>query len=190
MAPADRGVPLRSGRNDQHFLFSQALAIPLQPASKLFLFAHLTPAGLRVSCFENKHLRFSRLTVSSAPGPDSDTTFVVDEIRRSYDYLLSQRALPHNRPTVACILVADDAARDALQAAQFASPGLTLQPVLMAEASAALRLVPPGAGASNLPLLIQTFATRRRLPVRAHRRPRRAAPAAARAYRGAPRPSS
>ncbi|WP_374474715.1 hypothetical protein [Zoogloea sp.] len=144
---------------------SQALAIPLQPASKLFLLAHLTPAGLRVSCFENKRLRFSRLTVSSAPGPDSDTRFVVDEIRRSYDYLLSQRALPHNRPTVACILVADDAARDALQAAQFASPGLTLQPVLMAEASAALRLAPPGAGANSLPLLIQTFATRRpRLP--------------------------
>ena len=48
---------------------SQALAAPLHSGATPFLLVHTTPAGLRVSCFENSQLRFSRLTVSAAGCP-------------------------------------------------------------------------------------------------------------------------
>lgn len=87
---------------------SQALAAPLHSGATPFLLVHTTPAGLRVSCFENSQLRFSRLTVSAAAQDHPDASFVHDEIRRSFDYLLSQRIVPRDRPTRALVLTADE----------------------------------------------------------------------------------
>lgn len=148
------------GMTSTSFL-SQALAIPLQPATHPFLFAHLTPAGLRVSCFEHGQLRFSRLTVSPTRQPESDPNFLREEIRRSFDYLVSQRVLPHDQATDVRALVADEASRDALKAAFSTQANLSLQPVLMAEAGAALGLTLPPGNADSLPLLLHVLATRR-----------------------------
>lgn len=141
---------------------SQTLATALQPATSPFLFAHLTPAGLRVSCFENGQLRFSRLTITTSAHPESDTAFLLGEITRSYDYLISQRALPRNHPTAVRILVANQAACTALEAAPLISPGLALQPMRLAEAGAALGLKPLPTDADSLAYLLQALATHRR----------------------------
>ena len=59
-----------------------------------------TPAGLRVSCLEGGRLRFSRLTPGGAGGWQAWG----DEIRRTHQYLIGQRAIERGQPTPVFVL--------------------------------------------------------------------------------------
>lgn len=137
---------------------SQALAAPLHSGTAPFLLAHTTPAGLRVSCFEHGQLRFSRLTASPAAHTNPDPSFVRDEIRRSFDYLLSQRIVPRDQPTRVLLLTTSDVPGTAVSA------GLDLQPMPLKQAALALKLQHDAGHADSLPLLLQVLATHPRLP--------------------------
>ncbi|MDD2989484.1 MAG: hypothetical protein PHI64_11060 [Zoogloea sp.] len=137
---------------------SQALAAPLYSGATPFLLAHTTPAGLRVSCFEHGQLRFSRLTIGLTPEAGPDPGFVFEEIRRSYDYLLSQRIVPRDHPTRVLLLTA----RDLPGAA--AGTGLDLQPVPLKQAALALKLQHDASHTDSLPLLLRALAAHPRLP--------------------------
>ena len=144
---------------------SQALAAPLHSGATPFLLVHTTPAGLRVSCFENSQLRFSRLTVSAAAQDHPDASFVHDEIRRSFDYLLSQRIVPRDRPTRALVLTADEETCTTLGTGPAGpSSGLDLQPLRLGQAALALKLQHTPTDADSLPLLLQALAAHPRLP--------------------------
>lgn len=143
---------------------SQTLTTPLHPGTTPFLLAHTTPAGLRVSCFENGKLRFSRLTVSPPAHVHPDVSFLRDEIRRSFDYLLSQRIVPRDHPTRVLLLTSDDEIGTTLNAGKAASPGLDLQPMHLEQAALALKLQHEPTDTDSLPLLLQALATHPRLP--------------------------
>lgn len=138
---------------------SQTLAAPLHSGSPSpFLLAHTTPAGLRVSCFEHGQLRFSRLTASPASQASPDPGLVREEIRRSFDYLLSQRIVPRDHPTRVVLLTACDMPDAA------AGTGLELQPMHLKQAALALKLRHDASHTDSLPLLLQALAAHPRLP--------------------------
>lgn len=143
---------------------SQALAAPLHSGTAPFLLAHTTPAGLRVSCFEHGQLRFSRLTASQGAHASPDPGFVRDEIRRSFDYLLSQRVVPRDRSTRVLLLSPHEVPAPLPATATAASAGLDLQPMHLKQAALALKLQYDASHTDSLPLLLQALAAQPRLP--------------------------
>lgn len=142
---------------------SQILIATLQPPADPFMLAHLTPAGLRVSCFDKGQLRFSRLTAlksgSICPSGDRLRT----EVQRSVDYLTGQRILPRKGKTIVQLLaLPSDAA--ALIAGEDTGHGLVFEALDPAQLARALRLRSKPANSDSLPLLLQALAAKPRLP--------------------------
>lgn len=75
-----------------------ALAAHLPATQGPFLLALLTPAGLRISCCEDRKLLFSRLSPASQSAPPPLSQWQ-DEAREVHRHLLSQRILRHD---IAC----------------------------------------------------------------------------------------
>ena len=128
-----------------------------------FLLAHLTPAGLRVSCFDKGHLRFSRLTTLKSGDSSPSSSILRTEIQRSFDYLVGQRILPRNARTIARIIAGPEAAAD-FSGGESPGNGLVFalqDPIQIAQT---LRLHSKLASSDSLPLLLQALAANPGLP--------------------------
>lgn len=142
---------------------SQALIATQQPSAAPFLLAHLTPAGLRVSCFDKGRLRFSRLTGLKSGASRPSGELLRAEVQRSFDYLTGQRILPRKGKTIVQVLaLPDDAA--ALIAGEDTGHGLAFEALDPTQLSQTLRLRNKPVTSDSLALLLQTLAAKPRLP--------------------------
>lgn len=118
------------------------------------LVASLGPAGLRVSYYTGKHLRFSRLTPAE---PDAWHVHV-QELLRTRLHLVSQRLLPRETP-LQLLFIAPKAAHGSIR--QFAPPELDcIDPAALALACGA----PDSFDADLTPLIHRALALRQRVP--------------------------
>lgn len=138
---------------------TMALAAALPAAPQPVLLAHLTPAGLRVSCFDDGRLRFSRLSAAEARGLPLPAERWREEIQRSYQYLVGQRVLSRALPCRCFVLAAADDA-DALLAALPEGPELQFARV----PAGALPACRPGEGGGSLAPLFDLLAAAPRVP--------------------------
>jgi hypothetical protein len=142
---------------------SQALIATQLPPADPFLLAHLTPAGLRVSCFDKGQLRFSRLTALKSGAGHPSGKLLRAEVQRSFDYLAGQRILPRKGKTIVQVLaLPSDAA--ALIAGEDTGHGLAFEALDPAQLAQALRLRNKPVTSDSLPLLLQALAAKPRLP--------------------------
>lgn len=118
------------------------------------LLASLGPAGLRVSCYTNGKLRFSRLTPA---GPDPWASCHA-EIQRTRQYLHAQRILGHDMPPQIRVLAHPDHHTTIRNNAPDGIDCVDL--VALAHNCGA----PPPIGSDSLPLLIHLLARAPRLP--------------------------
>ncbi|WP_298623063.1 hypothetical protein [uncultured Zoogloea sp.] len=118
------------------------------------LLASLGPAGLRVSCYTNGKLRFSRLTPA---GPDPWASYHA-EIQRTRQYLHAQRILGHDMPPQIRVLAHPDHHTTIRNNAPDGIDCVDL--VALAHNCGA----PPPIGSDSLPLLIHLLARAPRLP--------------------------
>jgi hypothetical protein len=138
--------------------------LPSKPALPApFLLAHLTPAGLRVSCFDKGHLRFSRLTTLKSGGSSPSGNILRTEIQRSFDYLAGQRILPRNGRTTARIIAAPEIAAD-FPGGESPENGLVFELQDPVQITQTLRLHSKLASSDSLPLLLQALAANPGLP--------------------------
>ncbi|GLT23244.1 hypothetical protein GCM10007933_27080 [Zoogloea oryzae] len=118
------------------------------------LLASLGPAGLRVSCYSDGKLRFSRLTPAGADPWAS----CHPEIQRTRQYLHAQRILGHDMPPQIRVLAHPDHHATIRNNAPDGIDCVDL--VALAHNCGA----PPPIGSDSLPLLIQLLARAPRLP--------------------------
>lgn len=118
------------------------------------LLASLGPAGLRVSCYADGKLRFSRLTPAGADPWAS----CHPEIQRTRQYLHAQRILGHDMPPQIRVLAHPDHHATIRNNAPDGIDCVDL--VALAHNCGA----PPPIGSDSLPLLIQLLARAPRLP--------------------------
>ena len=142
---------------------SRALLASKPASPDPFLLAHLTPAGLRVSCFEHGQLRFSRLTALKSGDSAPSGSVLRTEIQRSFDYLAGQRILPRSGRTAAHIIATPEDAAD-LSGAEAPGNNLIFEVQAPAQLAGAQRLGGKLASSDSLPLLLQALAARPGLP--------------------------
>lgn len=149
-------------------LLSMAVQRQLRPRPPRALLVHTTPAGLRISCFEHDLLRFSRLVPSLSPSTVGFWQSCRDEILRTSQYLIGQRALERGGATPVQVLAHPDQ-HAILRAACPDSPDLRFIPLDLPELARRCGLRSPPDSSDSLPLLLH-------LAVRARRQPQFAPP--------------
>lgn len=122
-----------------------------QPDTPLFL-VHTTAAGTRVTCLQQGVPLFSRLNPTDTPSDRPDSHSLVDDVRRTYHYLVGQRILPRLQILPILLLSTQDetstytAGADTQQELQF-------QHVDLRALAHALN-APPPTDSDSLPLLL------------------------------------
>ena len=149
-------------------LLGMAVQRQLRPRPPRALLVHTTPAGLRISCFEHDLLRFSRLVPGLSPSTVGFWQSCRDEILRTSQYLIGQRALERGGATPVQVLAHPDQ-HAILRAACPDSPDLRFIPLDLPELARRCGLRSPPDSSDSLPLLLH-------LAVRARRQPQFAPP--------------
>lgn len=142
---------------------SRTLITPHRASPAPLLLAHVTPAGLRVSCFDKGQLRFTRLTPLKPGACPPSGKVLQTEVQRSFDYLSAQRILPRKGKTTAHVLALPDAPAEPITG-ENTEHGLAFEILDPQPLAQILRLKSRLTSADSLPLLLQALATTPHLP--------------------------
>lgn len=144
-------------------LLGTALLRQARPAPPRALLVHASPAGLRISCFEHGLLRFSRLVPGLGPSTTGLWQTCRDEVQRTAQYLLGQRALDRGTATPVLVLAHPDQ-HAAIHMACPDSPDLSFTPLNLPELAARCGLQTPPDNSDCLSLLLHLAARTPRQP--------------------------
>ena len=143
-------------------LVGMSLLRRLHTTEPQILLVHTSPAGLRISCFDNGQLRFSRLVPGAAAQPEKWQA-CRDEIHRTCQYLASQRALPRGLKTPVLLLAHPDQ-HDVIRAACPDAPEFRLNLTDLPALAVRCGLRHPSTDSDALPLILHLAAQERRQP--------------------------
>ena len=144
-------------------LLGTALLRQARPVPPRALLVHSSPAGLRISCFEHGLLRFSRLVPGLGPSATNLWQTCRDEVQRTAQYLLGQRALDRGTATPVLVLAHSDQ-HAAIHMACPDSPDLSFTPLNLPELATRCGLQTPPDNSDYLSLLLHLAARTPRQP--------------------------
>ena len=157
----------QSGRAIDSLGMAAHLAAELAPRltglPPVALLVWTTPAGLRVSCLEGGRLRFSRLTPSSSLAGGDGWQACGDEVRRTHQYLVGQRAIERGQPTPVFVL-AHPREHGTVASACPDTGELRFQTVDLPQLAARCGLQSVLEDSDSLPLLLHLASRSRQLP--------------------------
>lgn len=141
-------------------LAAMALIRQIRPLPPHCLLVTIGRSGLRVSCFTEGILRFSRLCPLRAPSP---WQLCRDEVERIHRYLASQKVFAHDTP-IPVFLLASAVHHEELATLCADSPPLQFRIIDLADASLRAGLAPVPDDSDSVPLLARLASSGHGLP--------------------------